>query len=815
MTKDERKTIKNFVNNFDDAKILEFSNFRRTLQNVANSGLNLYGFPEVPLRLEWGSTDAPVAYMSNTECYINLNSDLDQGLSLPDRKRNAIGKLTHEVFGHGLFSDFSIMNEINNATDFNMLKKYFSHTSVKKLKEIEEYYKQIPGAVNNIFLQLNNIIEDPVIECLALQRYPGLADYVEFTKEQLTKECKTHIEESLSNDMGFMNAFLMQMRNIEVETATLYFPELIKTQVVYDNIENMPHSYQRFEATGYVFTVFWELLKPIFDAVIAQKGFLDLLQKLNLPRTQNGMANQQDGDAANGSQCSISISCNNNSSTSSRSNESNDDTDENNSSNSVNSSNNVSGDSTNNENNNDSVNTTNNGSYEENNDSSNESNDCLDCSDSNNEDDKIQEDKLTQGDNLTDNKEDDSNADDAEESNGSNSTNDDITDTQDEDTNEDGSNSNQGCEDENEDENNSDLNNSNDENSNDSQNNEPQDKVNNANQPIDSSQVDPNTQREFEKQLSQMEKEVNKNRGELSTQIAAEHPELLKQAEHFELNNGNGFAHEGYSIVVNVPQVKNNAIEDYNSLFKPEYKRISQVLAKKLNQIIKQKRTYKALYELEEGSMIDINAYAQGSDKVFMDFSNPYKNPVCAISVMIDLSGSMSGDRIHSAMLTSMVLENFARNSKIPIEIYGHHSISYKKTSIERFVGFNEKSSVATASKLISCLSLVNGCNRDGLAIRYGLAKLKKRPEKSKLMFILSDGNPNNDGYGTRAMKSEMPDIYKIAKKYNVQIIPVAIGDDISSLRDIYGNNIIDGRDLNQLPQMLTNKAFKNINKFL
>ena len=43
-------------------------------------------------------------------------------------------------------------------------------------------------------------------------------------------------------------------------------------------------------------------------------------------------------------------------------------------------------------------------------------------------------------------------------------------------------------------------------------------------------------------------------------------------------------------------------------------------------------------------------------------------------------------------------------------------------------------------------------CNRDGAALRFVAEKLCKYPAEAKMLFIISDGQPNDDGYSGTAV---------------------------------------------------------------
>lgn len=107
-----------------------------------------------------------------------------------------------------------------------------------------------------------------------------------------------------------------------------------------------------------------------------------------------------------------------------------------------------------------------------------------------------------------------------------------------------------------------------------------------------------------------------------------------------------------------------------------------------------------------------------------------------AVAVLIDESGSMSSrDRITHARKTAIVLYNFCRGLGIPIEIYGH-STGYG-VELYSYASFDSVNDT-------DCYRLMDmsarGGNRDGAALRFTAERLVKRPEKRKLLIIISDG---------------------------------------------------------------------------
>lgn len=95
------------------------------------------------------------------------------------------------------------------------------------------------------------------------------------------------------------------------------------------------------------------------------------------------------------------------------------------------------------------------------------------------------------------------------------------------------------------------------------------------------------------------------------------------------------------------------------------------------------------------------------------------------------------------------------------------------------------------------------GCNRDGAALRYVAEQLVKRPEPHKLLVLISDGHPNDDGYSGTGAKTDLQGIRREYTNKGVTLFAAAIGDDRQNIERIYQEGYLDITDLNQLPQNL------------
>ena len=105
------------------------------------------------------------------------------------------------------------------------------------------------------------------------------------------------------------------------------------------------------------------------------------------------------------------------------------------------------------------------------------------------------------------------------------------------------------------------------------------------------------------------------------------------------------------------------------------------------------------------------------------------------------------------------------------------------------------------------------GSNRDGTALWYAGSRLLERPEKQKLLFVISDGAPNANQYGGTGAKRDLQKIRKKLLQQGVFFQAAAIGSDKEAIQEIYEESFLDITDLEQLPALLTKKLLRFIGR--
>ena len=94
------------------------------------------------------------------------------------------------------------------------------------------------------------------------------------------------------------------------------------------------------------------------------------------------------------------------------------------------------------------------------------------------------------------------------------------------------------------------------------------------------------------------------------------------------------------------------------------------------------------------------------------------------------------------------------------------------------FKAFEERLNEAKGA-MAQMPDLAGGDNSDGEAVQNAFDRLRKRPEKRKVMIVFSDGRPISGGdFGRRAFDHHLRDVVRDVTDAGVDVIGVGIGDD-------------------------------------
>ena len=258
--------------------------------------------------------------------------------------------------------------------------------------------------------------------------------------------------------------------------------------------------------------------------------------------------------------------------------------------------------------------------------------------------------------------------------------------------------------------------------------------------------------------------------------------------------------------------------------FQPLIAKIANRLQRKL--LAQQNRQWE--FNMEEG-FLDTSRLAKiiANPKNKLSFKKEkeieFKDTI--VTLLIDNSGSMRGRPITVAALCSDILARTLERCLIKTEILGFTTKAWKGgESREEWIKKGKPSNPGRLNDLRHIiykagdapwrrtkknlgLLLREGIlkeNVDGEALQWAYNRLEYRPEKRKILIVISDGAPVDDSTlsvnpGNYLEKNLRDIILKIENKSNVELISIGIGHDVSR----YYTKAVTIMDVDQLGEVL------------
>lgn len=193
-----------------------------------------------------------------------------------------------------------------------------------------------------------------------------------------------------------------------------------------------------------------------------------------------------------------------------------------------------------------------------------------------------------------------------------------------------------------------------------------------------------------------------------------------------------------------------------------------------------------------------------------------------AVSLVIDCSGSMSGNKIEVARQTALALGESLKALNITCEVVGFNTNDYVDMSskarglsadeIARFnrygTGLNHMIFKSFDSNDLSGISMAKsgGCNADGESITWAGKRLAERKEKRKIMIVLSDGQPSYGGANHEVLMGDLKRVINLMPKAGIEPIGIGICTDDPKL--FYDDYVIVN-DVSKLSTTVVSKLAK------
>lgn len=259
--------------------------------------------------------------------------------------------------------------------------------------------------------------------------------------------------------------------------------------------------------------------------------------------------------------------------------------------------------------------------------------------------------------------------------------------------------------------------------------------------------------------------------------------------------------------------------DDWNNNYKNEYKKIKNEVkpiisqaSNLINNILKNFEEPENETKLTSGGKVVVKDLWKKDGKCFSQYKEGDEMPDVAFGLVVDGSGSMGSGKMRAAIKAAVALKEMCNKLDIPCAVISHSSSSYP---IMRFATFNDDTDFQKISQHSGCGST---CDSMGLYVMGEM--LLQRPEKEKIMIIISDGDPNDTGFdGLNVIKKtkicdgddaiqETKAVVKGFKKCGVQTYGVALFC-YNDIKAIYEKDTIECKNLAELPRKLA-KILKN-----
>lgn len=262
-------------------------------------------------------------------------------------------------------------------------------------------------------------------------------------------------------------------------------------------------------------------------------------------------------------------------------------------------------------------------------------------------------------------------------------------------------------------------------------------------------------------------------------------------------------AHKGIQCRISRQEINSSAQEAYNRKHRELDSIVKRFVTDFLREI-KDRQLGDNLTGLYYGKRFEARESFRYDKRYFSRKIAPEDIPDMAVGILIDNSGSMSGERIERSIECAYITYEFCKKLSIPCFIMGHTTSGAQV----KMISVADESSIDGKDAIRIFGMHAQNSNRDGYALRYCLKKLERIPANDRIMMIISDGRPNHDGYGTMSGKEDCQKCVKEFLKKGIVTIAASIGDP-SGVKYVYKSDISDRNsavfmdltDLKRLPK--------------
>jgi cobalamin biosynthesis protein CobT len=316
-----------------------------------------------------------------------------------------------------------------------------------------------------------------------------------------------------------------------------------------------------------------------------------------------------------------------------------------------------------------------------------------------------------------------------------------------------------------------------------------------------------------EKAMEQFEIDVHRMiNSQIEKQIEKEKAEMKKTGRYeYEYTKGGKLLSVPYSsrfdeVIDHTGKDRGNEYPRLRTQVKP----LANKMKTTLERIFKSVENSKWKSEREQG-LINARSLSQLKSNpnyrtVFKQLSK-FETDKVAVSIVVDLSGSMSGDKIHTAKQTAAAMSEALNGLGIKFEVVGF-TTGYRMPSVPSSADLTRynRSSETLEHHVFKGFDTNSLCglanidahrnNHDGESVLWAAKRLAARPEKRKILMVMSDGMPAGAVRSQEVLQSDLRMKLAQIEKFGIETIGFGILTDcvkhfykdfvvVSNLRDL------------------------------
>ena len=243
---------------------------------------------------------------------------------------------------------------------------------------------------------------------------------------------------------------------------------------------------------------------------------------------------------------------------------------------------------------------------------------------------------------------------------------------------------------------------------------------------------------------------------------------------------------------------------DYKSSEIVQGEKAGKILARELDKTLKERKMSRMTRGMYFGKRIDSHSVTRYDKKYFSKKETPGEIPNLAVGLVLDMSGSMSYERICVTKKTAAAITSACNKLEVPLAAYGFTS-SYDPLIIP-FADFYRVDDISRLDQIDS---------RSNSNMLYPYQMMMRRiievPATKRLIIVITDGRPNDTGLSDEEELAQFQAANRIGEHNSVVTYGASIGCDTDNLREIFGDHILVIDDLNELPKVILKIIKKNL----